>query len=260
MLVGRLAKRSPPRRRLVALVSGPMTRLTIAPYVTGALGGLMIAMAFLAFFGSFVGLDTVAFEGGVASFRAGAASLGLLVFVLGAIGGVVIAAVAYVSGRARDPNAPRFGFGWLFVVGAVLGGSMAFATVSLGVTIGGSSVSGSVTIPVTALVVSAAAAGMLAGAITAPIVDALARPAYFGEVGEATPVSSAEFWGDMVRAIGIPTLAIAIGALLAVGLAELLLSTDSATVSVAVFSLVGALILGATALFAMRPWDRTTET
>ena len=235
-----------------------MTRLTIAPYVTGALGGLIIAMALLAFFGSFVALDTVELEDGVASFSAGAASLGLLVFVLGAAGGLTIAAFAFVGGRARDPNTPRYGFGWLAIVGAVLGGTMAFATVSLGVTIAGSRVSGSVIIPVTALVVGVAAAGLLAGAITAPIVDALARPAYFGEVGAATPVSSVEFWGDMVRAIGIPTLAIAIGALLAVGLAELLLSAGSSTVSVAVFSIAGALILGATALFAMRPWDRST--
>ena len=236
-----------------------MTKLTMAPYVTGALGGLVIAMALLAFFGSFVALGTVDFDEGVASFTAGAASLGLLVFFLGAIGGLVIAAFAYVAGRARDPNAPRYGFGWLAIVGAVLGGSMAFATVSLGVTVGGSNVTGTVTIPVTALVVAAAGAGLLAGGITAPIVDALARPAYFGAVDTATPVSSVEFWGDMVRAIGIPTLAIALGALLAVGLAELLLSTESATISVAVFSLVGALILGVTALFAMRPWDRSTS-
>ena len=236
-----------------------MTRLTIAPYVTGALGGLIIALALLAFFGSFVALDTVAIEDGVAAFSAGAASLGLLVFLSGAFGGLIIAAFAYVAGRARDPNAPRFAFGWLAVVGILLGGSMAFATVSVGVTTGGSSVSGAVTISVTALVASVAVAGLLAGAITAPIVDALASPAVFGEVSTATPVSSGEFWSDMVRAIGIPTLAIALGALLAVGLAELLLSTDSAAVSVAVFSLVGALILGATALFALRPWDRTTS-
>jgi hypothetical protein len=54
-------------------------------------------------------------------------------------------------------------------------------------------------------------------------------------------------------------LAIAIGALLAIGLAELLLSADSAAVSVAVFSVVGAVILGGTALFAIRPWDRGSE-
>ncbi len=61
----------------------------------------------------------------------------------------------------------------------------------------------------------------------------------------------------MARAIGIPALSIAVGALLAIGLAELLLSADSAAVSVAVFSVVGVLVLGVTALFATRPWDRS---
>lgn len=233
-----------------------MTRLSVAPYVIGSLGGLAIAMALLAFFGSFTALDTVAIDE-VAVFTAGTASMGLLVFALGALGGLIIAAFAYVTGRARDPAAPRFAFGWLAIVGIILGGATAFATVSLGVTMGGSSTSGTVTMPVTAMVVSVAVAGLLSGGITTPIVDALARPASFGVANAATPLTSAEFWTDMGRAIGIPTLAVAIGALLAVGLAQLLLSADSAAVSVAVFSVVGALILGGTALFAVRPWDRS---
>jgi hypothetical protein len=168
----------------------------------------------------------------------------------------VIAAFAYVAGRARDPGAPRYAFGWLAVIGVLLGGSVAFATVSLGVTIGGSNILGSVTMPVTAMVVSAAAAGILAGAVTAPVVDALARPATFGSVAAATPVTPGQFWSDMARAIGVPVMSIAIGALFAVGLALLLLSTDNAFASVAIFATVGALILGGTAVIALRPWDR----
>ncbi len=235
-----------------------MMRRSLAPYLSGSLGGLAVALGFTAFFGSFTSLDTVAVEDGVASFTAGTALMGLIVFVLGALGGLIIAGSAYVTGRARDPNAPRFAFGWLALVGIVLGGSMAFGAVSLGVTIGGESVSGTTTVPVTALVVSAAVAGLLGGAITAPVVDALARPSYFGDVSAATPVTSGQFWSDMVAAIGIPALAITIGALLAVGLAELLLTAESTAASVAIFSVVGALILGGTALFALRPWDRSS--
>ena len=218
-------------------------------------------MAFFAFFASFTALDTVSRTGsdGVAAFTADRASLGFLVFSLGALGGITIAAFAYVVGRAREPGVARYAFGWLGMVGIVLGGSMAFATVSLGVTIGGSTSSGSITVPVTAMVVSVAAAGLLAGAITAPIVDALASPAYFGDIQAATPVTSAGFFTDMGRAIGTPALSIAVGALLAVGFAELLLSTESAAISVAIFSVVGALILGGTALVAARPWDRTSN-
>lgn len=235
-----------------------MTRLPIAPYVLGALGGLIVAIALLAFFGAYTAIDTVEVDG-VASFIASTSYMGLLVFVLGAAGGVIIAAFAYVAGRARDPNAPRFAFGWLAIVGIVLGGSTAFATISLGVTIGGERLSGTVTMPVTAMVVSVAVAGLLGGAITTPIVDSLARPATFGVENAATPATSGAFWADMGRAIGIPVLAISIGALLAIGLAELLLSADSAVVSVAVFSIVGAVILGGTALLATRPWDRGSE-
>ncbi len=238
-----------------------MTRRRLAPYVTGSLGGISIAMAFFAFFASFTALDIVSRTGsdGVAAFTLDQASLGFLVFSLGALGGITIAAFAHVVGRAREPGAARYAFGWLGMVGIVLGGSMAFATVSLGVTIGGSTSSGSITVPVTAMVVSVAAAGLLAGAITAPVVDALASPAYFGDIQAATPVTSAGFFTDMGRAIGTPALSIAIGALLAVGFAELLLSTESAAISVAIFSVVGALILGGTALVAARPWDRTSN-
>jgi hypothetical protein len=235
-----------------------MNRLPVARYVLGAIGGLAVAIGLLAFFGSLTAVETVTMDG-VATFSASTSYMGILVFVLGAIGGLVIAGVAFVAGRARDPNEPRFAFGWLAIVGIVLGGSVAFSTVSLGVTIAGDRLSGMVTVPVTAMVVSAAVAGLVGGAITTPIVDALARPATFGAENAATPVTSAMFWSDMARAIGVPVLAIAFGALLAIGLAELLLSADSAAVSVAVFSIVGAVILGGTALFAIRPWDRGRE-
>ncbi|MCH7846141.1 MAG: hypothetical protein IIC70_09100 [Acidobacteria bacterium] len=237
-----------------------MTRRSLAPYVTGSLGGVSIAMAFFAFFASFTALDTVSRtgSGGVAAFTADRASLGFLVFSLGALGGITIAAFAYVVGRAREPGVARYAFGWLGMVGIVLGGSMAFATVSLGITLGGSTSSGSITVPITTMAVSVAAAGLLAGAITAPIVDALASPAYFGDIQAATPVTSTGFFTDMGRAIGTPALSIAIGALLAVGLAELLLSTESAALSVAIFSVVGVVILGGTALVAARPWDRSS--
>jgi hypothetical protein len=233
-----------------------MNRLPIAPYFLGALGGLVVALAFFVFFGSLTAIETVTIDN-VATFTATTSYMGLLTFILGAVGGVVLAAVAFVTGRARDPQGPRFAFGWLAIVGIVLGGSTAFAVVSLGVTVAGERVSGTVMMPVTAMVVAVAVAGVIGGAITTPVVDALARPATFGAQNAATPVTSAAFWSDMGRAIGVPVLAIAIGALLAIGLAEILLNADSAAVSVAIFAAVGAVILGGTALLAIRPWSRS---
>jgi hypothetical protein len=51
-------------------------------------------------------------------------------------------------------------------------------------------------------------------------------------------------------------VAIAIGALLAVGLAQILLSAESTAVTVSVFAVVGAIILGGTTLLALRPWEK----
>ena len=111
--------------------------------------------------------------------------------------------------------------------------------------------------PVATFVLVAAFAGLLGGAMIAPIVDALARPATIGPKNAATPVSSRAFWMDLGGAIGVPLLALGIGALLAIGLAQLLLSADSTTVTVVTFSLVAAAILGLVTLLAYRPWDRS---
>ena len=64
------------------------------------------------------------------------------------------------------------------------------------------------------------------------------------------------FWSDFGRAIGIPAVAIAIGALLAIGLAEVLLNADSTAITVTVFAIVGAIILAGTTLLALRPWEK----
>ena len=61
---------------------------------------------------------------------------------------------------------------------------------------------------------------------------------------------------DFGGAIGIPALAIAIGALLAISLAQILLAADSVAVTVTIFAVAGAVILGGTTLLALRPWDR----
>jgi hypothetical protein len=128
--------------------------------------------------------------------------------------------------------------------------------VSLGLSLFGTSLEGVVAVPVTALVVVSAAAGLIAGAVTVPIVDALSRHSSIGDPNEATPATGEAFWSDFGRAVGIPAVAIAIGALLAVGLAQVLLSAGSTVATVSVFSLVGAIILGGTTLLALRPWEK----
>lgn len=182
--------------------------------------------------------------------------IGLLVFLAGAIGGLLVSGGTYAVGRAQDPDTPRFSFPVIAPIGMLLPAALAFAVVSLGLSLFGSSLDGVVAVPITAFVSVSAVAGLIAGAITVPIVDGLSRQSTVGDANEATPSSSEAFWSDFGRAIGIPAVAIAIGALLAIGLAQVLLSAESTVVTVSVFSIVGAIILGGTTLLALRPWEK----
>jgi hypothetical protein len=185
-----------------------------------------------------------------------ASIVGLVVFLSGAAGGLLVSAAAYAIGRAQDPDTPRFSFPVIAPIGILLPATLAFAVVSLGLSLFGTSLEGVVAVPVTALVGVSAAAGLIAGAVTVPIVDALSRHSSIGDPNEATPATGEAFWSDFGRAVGIPSVAIAIGALLAVGLAQVLLSAGSTVATVSVFSLVGAIILGGTTLLALRPWEK----
>ena len=182
--------------------------------------------------------------------------IGLIVFLAGAIGGLLVSAGTYAVGRAQDPDTPRFSFPVIAPIGILLPAALSFAVVSLGLSLFGSSLDGVVAVPITAFVSVSAVAGLVAGAITVPIVDSLSRQSTVGDPNEATPPSSEAFWSDLGRAIGIPAVAIAIGALLAIGLAQVLLSAESTAVTVSVFSIVGAIILGGTTLLALRPWEK----
>lgn len=238
-----------------------MNRNPTAPFLQGAIGGLVLAVAFLAYFGSATALTTTTIGAPGAGadepvFVVGRTSLWLLVLFLGALGGLILAGVVYAGGRTRSPGVARFRLWSVAPVAMILAAVTAFATVSLGVELGGTTLEGTVTVSITSMVLIGATAGLVAGLVTAPIVDALSQPSVMGEANDATPVSSKAFWMDLGGAIGVPTLAIAIGALLAIALAQLLLNADSPEVAVAAFSIVGALILGATTALALRPWDR----
>jgi len=237
------------------------TRNSAAPYLYGSIAGLAVSMALFAGLAGSLALASVSI--GTAStgrptpeLTATASLLGLVVFLAGALGGLAISAATYGIGRIQDPDTPRFSFPVIAPIGILLPASLSFAVVSLGATLFGSSAEGMVTVPIATFVVIAALAGLIAGAVTAPIVDALARQSSLGDRNEATPASKQAFWSDFARAVGIPTLSIGVGALIAIGLAEILLSAESTIVTVAIFAAVGAVILAGTALLALRPWDR----
>ena len=237
------------------------TRNPAAPYVAGSVAGFSVAIALLVVIVGATSITTVsigaAATGSVLPELSATGSLiGLLVFLAGAVGGLLVSAATYAVGRAQDPDTPRFSFPVVAPIGILLPATVAFAVVSLGLSAFGTSLNGVVAVPVTEFVVVAAIAGLIAGAVTVPIVDGLSRQSSLGDANEATPPSSEAFWSDFGRAIGIPAVAIAIGALLAIGLAQVLLNADSTFVVVSVFAIVGAIILGGTTLLALRPWEK----
>ena len=237
------------------------TRNPAAPYFAGSVAGFSVAIALFALIVGATSITTVsigtAATGGLLPELSATGSLiGLLVFLAGAVGGLLVSAATYAVGRAQDPDTPRFSFPVVAPIGILLPAAVAFAVVSLGLSAFGTSLNGVVAVPIAEFVVDAAIAGLVAGAVTVPIVDGLSRQSSLGDANEATPPSSEAFWSDFGRAIGIPGVAIAIGALLAIGLAQVLLNADSTVVVVSVFAIVAAIILGGTTLLALRPWEK----
>ena len=242
-------------------ISAVTTRNPAVPYFVGSVAGTAVAMALFAVIVGATSLTTVSIGNratgeSLPELTATGSLIGLLVFLAGAVGGLLVSASTYAVGRAQDPDTPRFSFPVIAPIGILLPATLAFAVVSLGLSLFGTSLEGIVAVPITAFVVVAATAGLVAGAVTVPIVDGLSRQSTVGDPNEATPSSSEAFWSDFGRAIGVPAVAIAIGALLAVGLAQVLLNADSTAIVVTVFSVIGAVILGGTTLLALRPWDK----
>jgi len=244
-----------------------MRRNPAAPFLHGAWLGAVVALGLYAWVAaataleSVVAVDPATGNAGAVRFVADATSLWLLVVVVAAIGGIVLTGVTYGIGRMLEPEARRFPLRYLVPAGTLLALALGYATVRLGVTIaaGNPTVDGTVSITVAAMTLVVLIAGAITGSVTVPVVDALARPSTIGAPNEATPPSAQAAWRDMARAVGIPLLAMALIAIVAITLAQVLLGSHSTVVAVAVFAGVGALVLGATTLLALRPWehDRT---
>lgn len=248
--------------RRTASIAVVTDRNPATPYVAGSVAGVAVAMAMLVvLLGALsltdVSIGTAATGRPLPELTATGSLMGLIAFLAGAAGGLLVSASTYAVGRSQDPDTPRFSFPVVAPIGTLLSATLTFSVVSLALTAWGSSLDGVVSVSVPALAAATAVAGLVAGLVTVPIVDGLARLSSIGDPNEATPSSSEAFWSDFGRAVGIPALALAFGALLAIGLAELLLASDSTIVTVSVFGVVGAIILGGTTLLALRPWDKT---
>ncbi len=192
-------------------------------------------------------------------FAVSSGGLFLLVAGIALLGGLAVAALTYARSRELDPTSERFPLRAVLPVGAVtsLVAGYAVLRAGLGATadIGG----GVVTISAFRMIVVTLLAGFVAGAVTAGIVEPLARKRVLGFGGEAWPADRGTFLRAMARAVGAPMLAAITIVALAIGLSELLLALGK-DAAVAVFAVVAAVVLGGVALVAYRPWDRSNGT
>jgi hypothetical protein len=238
------------------------TKSRIRAIVYGAVAGGFLGLLAMVVFGGRFGLEaavaTPVSEGSPRAsidFVASSGGLYLVVLAAGFTAGLVIAGIAYAVGRESEPDSPKFPLHWFLPVAGFTAAIAAYTAMRTGVALMGDIEAGIVTISVFSLAVVIVVSGGVAGAITSYIVDLLARPDMMGFGGAAFPRSTSEAMGAMGRAIGLPVLAVVIGGIFAVGLAQILLET-SGTMAVILFSLAGAIVLGGAALIAYRPWER----
>ena len=229
----------------------------------GAFAGALLALGGLALFGSRVSLASVqgvlldpATGRGRSDFVVSSGGTYLALIIVSMVGGLLIAGIVYAFGRENEPEGARFPLRYLLPTAAITAAIMAYSMLRVGLGAVADIDGGLITVSVFRLIIVLLIAGFVAGGATASVVDALARPRFLGFEGEAVPESSAAFVGEMLSAIGAPTIALVVIAALAVGFSQVLLSLHG-TAAVAAFSIVAAIVLGLAALVAYRPWDRT---
>jgi hypothetical protein len=223
--------------------------------LVGAVGGAVIALTVFTMFVGRLGLHTPVEIDGGAAVQVTSGSLYLVVLMVAALAGLLIGAIGYGIGVSADPDAPRFGLRSLLPVSSITAAITAYAVLRIGVGGFGDIGGGLVTVGVLRMTLTVLFMGLVAGGTTAGVAVALARPALFGFGGEAWPNNSREVTSAMIRAVSVPLVATIVGAAFAIPLSVLLieLEGDAATI---VFSVVGTIVLGLTALVAARPWEK----
>jgi hypothetical protein len=221
----------------------------------GAASGAALALTGLAFFVGRAALGAMVRVEGDPSLQVTSGALYLLVLVVAAVLGLGIAALSYGAGTAAEPEAVRFPLRYLLPVSSILSATVAYAVLKIGVGGFGDIDSGLVTIGALPLAATMLVMGAVAGAVTSTVVDALSRPDLYGFSGKAAPADVGEVMSTMTSAVSLPLVAVTVGAAFTVPLSLVLIEL-SGNAAVILFSVIGALVLGAAALAAARPWDK----
>lgn len=235
-----------------------MTRRRLRATTYGSVAGALIGLVLLVFWTGDTALESI--EGliddgiGRSDFMTSSGGMYVLAALSSAIGGLAITAITYTLGREADPDGSRFPLGYLLPVGVITSVIVGYALLRAGLGLAADIEEGVVVVSVFRMTIIAAVAGAGAGGITARVVHTLSRPAFLALEGEAWPASGRAVTHEMMRAVGGPTIALLTVAVLAIAFSQLLLTLGGAAV-VAVFGVVGGIVLFGAALIAYRPWD-----
>ncbi len=199
-------------------------------------------------------LGSVSLDDGSPVIEVTSGSLYLLVVIASVLGGLAIGAIGYGLGVAADDEAPRFPLRYLLPVSATAAAVLAYGILRVGIGGWGEISGGVVTIGALRLTITALLMGVIGGGITASLVDSLASPQLFAFEGEAWPSSGREVMAAMMSAVSAPVVAAVVAAAFAIPLSIILIELGG-DAAVILFSVIGAIILGAATLIAARPWE-----
>ena len=235
--------------------SNTVQRRTAVSIFLGALLGAVLGVSVLALAAGRVVDGGVGVGDSGPAFVVGQGSLHLLVVVAGAVAGAVLGLVGFAAGREAAPDSERMSMGPMAILGAGVGAAMAFGAARAALGAAADIEAGIVTLSFFRAGIVALVAGAVTGAIVGGTAERLSRPEALGLEGVAWPSSPGAFVKDALTAVGLPGLALAVGAVLVWGFSEILLGADHTT-GLILFGGVSALILAGAAALAALPLRR----
>ncbi len=215
--------------------------------LSGAFTGGLLAIALLALLAGRNAMESVSLtDGGDAQLVITSGALYLATVVAALAGGAIVSSIAYGLSATGDDNSGRFELAHVLPFGLVASVATGYSLMRAGIGFAGDIEAGKVSMTMAALGLSALLAGIVTGAVTAWMVTMLASKSVVGLDGERAPTSTAAMMKAAMQAVSGPMLAIVIIAALAISLAQLLLAAEGVA-AIAIFSVAGALVLGAAA-------------
>ncbi|NQV06616.1 hypothetical protein HQ535_08680 [bacterium] len=242
-----------------------MHRRTIVATGLGAALGAFGGLAVLALSASRIittGIDAVLLDAAASRARSvfviTEGGLTLLVVAAGAIAGAALAAIGYLVAKEVAPDEPLFRVGPMMGIGAAAGVIVSYAIARIGLGLSASIDGGVVTLSVFRGTVLALLVGAVTGGVVSGAIERLSSPELFKIEGQAVAAGPVDLMRRGVVAVGIPVLAVLLGAGVVAGLGYVLLEAPH-QVSIILFGGLAAVLLGLATLIAANPPRRDRD-